>query len=258
MSTQRSAIIRTDAVVLRALDYGETSLIATLFTRERGKVGVMARGVRSPRSRFGSTLEPMAHVQAVIHVKPSRELQTLSEASHIRIRPRIGRSVDRLEPAMRSLELVDALMQSDQALPSVLDLLVSVLDVLDTSADTAADGAANAWPWFALHLASLLGLSPRVDRASLERIPDGGAWLMLETGTVSEERGTGEALRAGRAALRAFGISVRADLAAAMRMRMDAPVRHELDRLVDGYMRYHVEDAWPERAARVFGRMHEP
>jgi DNA repair protein RecO (recombination protein O) len=155
---------------------------------------------------------------------------------------------------MRSLELVDALMQSDQALPPVLDLLVSVLDVLDT----ASDGAANAWPWFALHLASLLGLSPRVDRASLERIPDDGAWLMLETGSVAAERGTGEALRAGRAALRAFGVSARADLATAMRMRMDAPVRHELERLVDGYMRYHVEDAWPERAARVFGRLHGP
>lgn len=252
MSIQKSTIIRTDAVVLRTLDYGETSRIATLFTRERGKVGVMARGVRSPKSRFGSTLEPMAHVQAVIHVKPSRELQSLSEASHVRIRPRIGRSVDRLEPAMRAVELVDALMQSDQALPPVLDLLLEVFDVLDA----VEDRAANAWPWFALHLASLLGLSPRLDRPSLERIPDQGGWLGLESGTVSGDRGPGEASRASRAALRAFGVSARADLDAAMRMRLDPPVRHELEHLVDAYMRYHVEDAWPERAARVFGRLH--
>lgn len=253
MSIQKAAIIRTDAIVLRALDYGETSRIATLFTRERGKVGVMARGARSPRSRFGSTLEPMAHVQVVIHVKPSRELQSLSEASHIRIRPRIGRSVECLEPAMRAIELVDALMQSDQALPPVLDLLVEVLDVLDG----AEDRTANVWPWFAMHMASLLGLSPRVDRASLDRIPDEGGWLGMESGSVFTSRESGEAVRASRAALRAFGVSVRADLTAAMRMRMDPPVRHELEHLVDAYMRYHVEDAWPERAARVFGRMHE-
>jgi len=252
MTTQKIAILRTDAVVLRALDYGETSVIATLFTRDRGKVGVMARGVRSPKSRFGSTLEPMSHVQAVIHFKPNRELQSLSEASHIRIRPRIGRSVQSLEPAMRAVEVVDALMQSDQAVPPVLDLLVQVLDVLDGSDVRAA----NAWPWFALHLASLLGLSPRVDRASLERIPDEGGWLGLETGSVSGERVDGTVERGSRAALRAFGVSARADLDAAMRMRMDPPVQYELDHLVDAYMRFQVEDAWPQRAARVFGRLH--
>lgn len=252
MSHQRTAIIRTDAVVLRTLDYGETSRIVTLFTRERGRMGVMARGARTMRSRFGSTLEPMAHVQAVIHVKPSRELQTLSEASHLRIRPRLARSVERLEPAVRALELVDALMPSDQALPPVLDLLVEALDALDGPVERPG----NAWPWFALHLASLLGIAPRVDRDALERLAGEGAWLRLDTGAVSDDRGGAEAVRAGRSALRAFGICARADLDTVLRMRLEAPVRHELDHLVDTYLRYHVEEAFPERAARVFGRLH--
>ncbi|MEL7362835.1 MAG: recombination protein O N-terminal domain-containing protein, partial [Bacteroidota bacterium] len=47
-------IVRTDAVVLRTLDYGETSQIVALFAREHGLLSVIAKGSRRPKSRFGS------------------------------------------------------------------------------------------------------------------------------------------------------------------------------------------------------------
>ena len=40
-----------------------------------------------------------------------------------------------------------------------------------------------------------------------------------------------------------------------LRMRVEPGVRHELEELVDGFLRYHVEDSYPQRAARVFSRM---
>ena len=67
-------IVHSDAIVLRSIDYGETSRIVTLFTRERGKIGVMAKGARANRSRFGSTLEPLSHINVVLYYKPGRDL----------------------------------------------------------------------------------------------------------------------------------------------------------------------------------------
>lgn len=250
MSSERASILRTDAVVLRSVDYGETSRIVTLFTRDRGKVGVMARGARSGRSRFGSTLEPMAYIEAVIHVKPARDLQTLSEASHVRIFPRLKGSIERIGPAVRAVELTSALMQDDQSLAPALDLLVETLDALDSPGERAA----NAWPWFALGLAHMLGFSPSLDRDAVESVEDEG-WLMLATGSVSAAREPGDVVRASRAALRAFTVCARAPLDTVTRMRLAPPVRHELDRLVDAFLRYHVEDAFPDRAARVLARL---
>lgn len=68
-------IIRTDAVVLRGMDYGETSRILTLFTRRHGIIGAIAKGVRRPGSRFGSTLQPLSVIQAVYYYKAERDLQ---------------------------------------------------------------------------------------------------------------------------------------------------------------------------------------
>ncbi len=250
MTTERTAILRTDAVVLRTVDYGETSRIVTLFTRDLGKMGVMARGARSARSRFGSTLEPLSYIQAVVHVRPARELQTLSEASHLRIFPRLTTSLDRFAPAVRAVELTGALMQAEQAMPSALDLLVEALESLDAPGERGV----NAWPWFALGLAHLLGFSPSLDRAAVESVEEQG-WLALATGSVSAERAPGDAVRASRAALRAFTVCARAPLDTVARMRVEPAVRHELERLVDAFLRYHVEDAFPERASRVFARL---
>ena len=70
----------TDAIVLRAIKYGDTSKIVTLYTRRFGKVAVIAKGARSAKSKFGSALEPMSLIQAVFYRKENREVQLLSQA----------------------------------------------------------------------------------------------------------------------------------------------------------------------------------
>ena len=72
-------IIRTEAIVLRTMKYRETSRIATLYTKERGKVSVIAKGARDGKSRMGGALQPMNHVVALVYMKESRDLQLLTQ-----------------------------------------------------------------------------------------------------------------------------------------------------------------------------------
>ena len=58
-------IVRTEAFVLKAVRFGETSMIYRLFTRDRGVVPVMAKGARRPKSRFGASLGTSAPEIAV-------------------------------------------------------------------------------------------------------------------------------------------------------------------------------------------------
>ena len=64
-----TGVVHTEAIVLRTIDYSETSRIVTLFTRELGKTGIMAKGARAAKSRFGSTLQPMNRIAAVINIR---------------------------------------------------------------------------------------------------------------------------------------------------------------------------------------------
>ena len=59
--------VKTEAVVLRSIRYGEADRILHLYTPARGRIGAIAKGARRARSRFGARLEPFMHVRAVLH-----------------------------------------------------------------------------------------------------------------------------------------------------------------------------------------------
>ena len=68
---------KTEAVVLRSLRFSEADRILHLYTRERGRIGAIAKGVRKTKSRFGARLEPLSHVELMLH-EGSGELQTVT------------------------------------------------------------------------------------------------------------------------------------------------------------------------------------
>lgn len=246
-------IIRTEAIVLRSIDYGETSEIVTLFTRQMGKLAVMAKGARRAGSRFGSSLQPTSYTQVVFYHKGSRSVQTLTESSHVRSFHGIMRDLESVSYGLRIVELVYALMQEQEENPMVFNLLLEVLERLSrTPAYTE-----NLFHFFQLRFATVLGFAPDIQKEALEALPGHGGLLSLETGAVLPAGSTeGRTVRrASRTALRAFAILARADLETAVRMRTNRKVMNELSRLIEDFFRYHVEDAYPTRSTRIVGQM---
>lgn len=251
---QRS-IIRTEAVVLRSLDYGETSQIVTLFTQEKGKLGVMAKGARRPKSSFGATLQPMAHTQVVFYYKPTRTLQTLSESSHVESFHRLRRDLTSITVGLRIVELVDALMETEDPLPEAFALLVHVLRRLNAGESRRT----NLWPYLQLQLAQTLGVAPAVDRDRVEAVTSEQGLLSLEDGGVypnsDRDAVPEEPRRASRAALRAYAVCARADLDTVMRLEMAPAVRREVKALVRDFLRYQFDDAYPDRSRSVIAQI---
>src|SRR4026207_2013794 len=48
------------AIVLRVVEFSETSCVVTLYTRDFGKIGALAKGARRPKSPFESALDLLA------------------------------------------------------------------------------------------------------------------------------------------------------------------------------------------------------
>ena len=246
-------IVRTEAVVLRSIDYGETSQIVTLFTREKGRLAVMAKGARRTKSPYGSTLQPMAYTQVVFYYRETRGLQTLSESAHVAPLLDLRRDLEKIALGLRLVELVYALTEEEDAQPPVFRLLTQSLQALDM----ATTRPANVLPHFQLRLASALGFAPAFEKENVEALPVEGGLLALGSGHLYP---VGEALgdeapeagrRASRAALRAFAVFARAALADVMRMNLTPACRREVQALADDYLRYHVQDAFPDRSAKV-------
>ena len=73
--------LRVDAVVLRHSDYGEADRLLTLYTRQRGKMRVVAKGARKIASRKAGHIEPFTHVK--LQLAAAREMFILTQADTI-------------------------------------------------------------------------------------------------------------------------------------------------------------------------------
>jgi len=73
-------LVETEAIVLRTHRLGEADKIASLFTRQLGRVRAVAKGALSRRGRFGAALEPLSYIRLWIYYRESRDLQRLGSA----------------------------------------------------------------------------------------------------------------------------------------------------------------------------------
>src|SRR5688500_11330984 len=71
---------KTLGIVIRVIDFSESSAVVTLFTRDFGKVGALAKGARRPKGPFESALDLLSVVRVVLLRKSSDALDLLTEA----------------------------------------------------------------------------------------------------------------------------------------------------------------------------------
>jgi DNA repair protein RecO (recombination protein O) len=152
------ALIQTDAVVLHAFSYLESSRILRLATRDAGVVSVLAKGARRTSRRFGTAVDLFAEGQAQFYAKPGRELHTLASFDVTRSRPTLAGDLGRFTAASAVAELMLRFARDD-AEPALFDALVGALDRLSTTAPrhTREAGLAAAW-----RLVAELGFGPTI------------------------------------------------------------------------------------------------
>ena len=121
---------RDDAVVLRTYKSGESDRIAVLWTKEHGKVRVLAKGIRKTTSRLGGTLEPLAYVDIDL-VKSRGELYIARQVQHRDRLSVLRSSYARINAGYAVVEVVDAIPSDDVADEGIFDLLTRVLLTLD-------------------------------------------------------------------------------------------------------------------------------
>jgi DNA repair protein RecO (recombination protein O) len=120
----------TEAVVLRSIRFSEADCVLHLYTLEKGRVGAIAKGVRKTRSRFGARLEPLSHVELLLH-EGRGDLHTVRGAELVRPHDRSRRDPYRLAVGHIGLEAVLRLFVEEEAQPPAFHALTRFLDLLD-------------------------------------------------------------------------------------------------------------------------------
>jgi DNA repair protein RecO (recombination protein O) len=150
--------LKTEAIVLRSLRYGEADRILHLYTPYRGRVSAIAKGVRRARSRFGGRLEPFFRLSLVLYEGRS-ELLTVTAAETLAGHPRLREHAGALDGAARACEAVARVFDDGDPHAGVYHLLANELALLDH--EPARASRANALA-FRLKLLLAAGFAPQL------------------------------------------------------------------------------------------------
>jgi DNA repair protein RecO (recombination protein O) len=152
------APLKTEAIVLRSIRYGEADRILHLYTPQRGRIGAIAKGVRRARSRFGARLEPFFHVRIVLH-EGRGELHTVTGADTVAAHGPLRERGCTLDAAARACDALARLFESTEPHPEVFRLLANELALL--SSDPVHARPANGLA-FRLKLLLAAGIMPQL------------------------------------------------------------------------------------------------
>ena len=150
--------LKTEAIVLRSIRYGEADRILHLYTPHRGRISAIAKGVRRARSRFGARLEPFLHIRAVLHEGRS-ELTTVTAVDTVAAHAELREHAATLDAAARACDAVARLFETPEPHPEVFRLLLNELALLGSDYRNArpANGLA-----FRLKLLLAAGVVPQL------------------------------------------------------------------------------------------------
>jgi DNA repair protein RecO (recombination protein O) len=243
-------LIVTDAIVLHAFDYLESSRILKLVTREAGVRSVLARGARRSKARFGSALDLYAQGTAELQTKIGRDLDTLSGFDVARARPQLARQLSRFTGASTIAELTLRFARDD-ADPALFDAVSQTLDAIGEAPPDRARDVTLAGAWRVL---AALGVAPTIDtcadcHANIEREnaavfshPAGGA-LCARCGRVAS---------AGRTLPPAARDALRDWLAGNAHPLPEVADAHAHQRLLREFLREHLSEERPLKAFEVW------
>src|SRR5919112_5374857 len=150
--------LKTEAIVLRSIRFGEADRVLHLYPPTRGRISAIAKGVRKTRSRFGGRLEPFFRLNLLLHEGRS-DLMTVTGAETVAGFPRLREDARSLDGAARACEAVSRVFDDGDPHEGVFHLLANQLALLD--ADPARATRANALA-FRLKLLLAAGFAPHL------------------------------------------------------------------------------------------------
>lgn len=234
------ALFRERAIILRHQELSGADKIVTFLTAGQGKVKVVAKGARRPKSRFSGSLEPLSLVELVYFAQPQREvLARLNQCEVLEAFDSLRDDYGRLVRGLYLMELADALLKEGVTVTSCFENLLGSLEALRDGVDEELVRWGCAW-----RLLNSLGYSPTLSACVVCRATVGleafnpGLGGCLCSGCRTPQR-DGLALSSGaRASLLRLGELAWDKMG---RLALTGPTRQEVGRVVEAYLRQYLD-----------------
>ncbi|MCF8262034.1 MAG: DNA repair protein RecO [Melioribacteraceae bacterium] len=132
-----ASLQKTEAIVLRKINYGDTSKIVTLYTLHFGKITAIVKGGRASKSKIGAVVDTLNHVEIVFYDKSTRDVQLISQADLINHFPRIREDLEKFKYAAAILELIQNLIHMNEPHERIFLGTGKIFTLMDSGEESA-------------------------------------------------------------------------------------------------------------------------
>ena len=171
------AIIKTEAIVLHSLKYGEGRIIVDIFSREQGRLSLIVSAPRSERSKIKKQyLQPLTLLMLECDVRPQAQLQKVREATLLTPLPSLFSDAKKLSIGLFVSEFLYHALKGEQRNVPLFDYVRSSIEWLDA----ASGPVANFHLVLLMRMARFLGFYPNMESE--------GDYFDLSEGTFGQRR----------------------------------------------------------------------
>lgn len=235
----RERVYRTEAVVLRRQDLGEADRLLTVYSLDRGKLRLVAKGARRPSSRKAGHLEPFTRVKLLL--ARGRELDIITQAEAIETYRGIQEDLIRFGQASYTAELLDRFTVEQEENQTLYRLLINTLERLISGEEPAA-----TMLFYELRLLEHVGYRPELFRCvgcGEEIRPRDQFFSAAEGGILCPKCGSerGDASPISLNELKVLRHFARNPFHVATSAQIRPKIYEGVDRLMEGYISYLLE-----------------
>ena len=126
-------IYSTDAIVLNNKKFSDSSLICNLYSKDYGKLSIIAKGVRKVKNLNGAILQPLNHIHLIYYYKSKRNIQTYKEASIVQQYNNIANNYNKIILSSVILDIINYSSIEDNPCDIIFRLINKSLEKINSS-----------------------------------------------------------------------------------------------------------------------------
>lgn len=238
-------ITHTEAIVFKSVDYQESSKIVTVFTREHGKIALIVRGVKKPKSKFSGLIEIGNILDVVYYYKASRSVQILSEASYSEKNKSLRADFEKMATMTSAIELISQLLHENEINKPLFEFTKNLLCWLDTSDSHPP----QIFPYIQIRLAELTGIGLQLDTKISGNDTN---YLSLESGLITTESISSHSYKLTASQSLYLRTALRAKSSKLFDIPFETGELKSLIDYLDKYLKYHVEGLKARKSDAIF------
>jgi DNA repair protein RecO (recombination protein O) len=240
--------LTSEALILRGRDYGEADRILVVLTKDRGKLSLIAKGVRKPKSHLKAASQLFCHSRiSVSGGRGSSGLGVLSQGEVLDSLMELRLDLDKIACASYVGEMIDLALPREKPNEEMFLLALTTLTLLSMT-----DEYFLVLQWFNLRLLAILGYRPRLDacvqcgrglrQAEFLLAPDRG-------GLICKSCAKRPAPPVSGAVIAILDKFLNWDIRSLLKLRLNRETKLMLENAVYAYLDYYLERSVKARTA---------